>query len=224
MKSNADLQKDVQDAIKWEPLLHAAEIGVTAKDGVVTLSGTVDSYSKKKEAENAAKNVSGVKVVVEKIDIHFSSQWATKTDNDVAVEIVNAFKWNWQVPSDKVKVKVEKGWVTLQGEVGWNYQKVAANNAVKNLMGVKGVYDEIKVKSENHDAVEKQQIEKAISRNWSINDRDIHVKVSGTKVTLSGTVHSLYEKDEAGRVAWNAPGVWTVDNDLMVDYVYAMAL
>ena len=224
MKSNADLQKDVQDAIKWEPLLHAAEIGVTAKDGVVTLSGTVDSYSKKKEAENAAKNVSGVKVVVEKIDIHFSSQWATKTDNDVAVEIVNAFKWNWQVPSDKVKVKVEKGWVTLQGEVGWNYQKVAANNAVKNLMGVKGVYDEIKVKSENHDAVEKQQIEKAISRNWSINDRDIHVKVSGTKVTLSGTVHSLYEKDEAGRVAWNAPGVWTVDNDLMVDYVYALAL
>lgn len=223
MKSNADLQKDVQDAIKWEPLLNAAEIGVTAKDGIITLSGTVDSYSKKQEAETAAKNVLGVKVVVENIQLHFSSEWGKKTDNDIAVEVVNALKWNWQVPSDKVKVKVEKGWITLEGEVKWNYQREAANNAVKHLMGVMGVYNNVKIKSE-HDSIEKRDIESAIARNWTINDRDIHVSVSGTKVTLSGIVHSLYEKDEAGRVAWNAPGVWTVHNDLVVEHAYAMAL
>jgi osmotically-inducible protein OsmY len=222
MKSNADLQKDVQDAIKWEPLLNAAEIGVTAKDGVVTLTGTVDSYSKKLEAETAAKNVFGVKVVVENIKIHFSSEWATKTDNDIATEVVNALKWNWQVPEEKVKVKVENGWITLEGELQWDFQREAAKNAVKNLLGVKGLYNNIKIKSE-HDAVEKREIENAISRNWTINDRNIRVNVSGTKVTLSGTVHSLYEKDEAARVAWKAPGVWTVHNDLLVEHSYALA-
>jgi osmotically-inducible protein OsmY len=223
MKSNADLQKDVQDAIKWEPLLHAAEIGVTAKDGVITLTGRVDSYAKKQEAENAAKNVLGVQVVVENIEIHFSSEWAKKTDNDIATEVVNALKWNWQVPNEKVHVKVEHGWITLEGELQWDFQREAAKNAVKNLLGVTGVYNNIKIKSE-HDTVEKQEIENAISRNWTINDRDIHVAVSGTKVTLTGSVHSLYEKDEAARVAWKAPGVWTVHNDLEVQYAYAMSL
>jgi osmotically-inducible protein OsmY len=223
MKSNADLQKDVQDAIKWEPLLHAAEIGVTAKDGVVTLTGRVDSYAKKQEAENAAKNVLGVQVVVENIEIHFSSEWAKKTDNDIATEVVNALKYNWQVPEEKVHVKVEHGWITLEGELQWDFQREAAKNAVKNLMGVTGVYNNITIKSE-HDAVEKHEIESAISRNWTINDRDIQVAVSGTKVTLTGSVHSLYEKDEAARVAWKAPGVWTVHNDLKVQYSYAMSL
>jgi osmotically-inducible protein OsmY len=223
MKSNTDLQKDVQDAIKWEPLLHAAEIGVTAKDGVITLTGRVDSYAKKQEAENAAKNVLGVQVVVENIEIHFSSEWAKKTDNDIATEVVNALKWNWQVPNEKVHVKVEHGWITLEGELQWDFQREAAKNAVKNLLGVTGVYNNIKIKSE-HDTVEKQEIENAISRNWTINDRDIHVAVSGTKVTLTGSVHSLYEKDEAARVAWKAPGVWTVHNDLEVQYAYAMSL
>ncbi len=223
MKSNADLQKDVQDAIKWEPLLHAAEIGVTAKDGVVTLSGTVDSYPKKQEAENAAKNVLGVKVVVENIEVHFSSEWAAKTDNDIAVEVVNALKWNWKVPDDKVKVKVENGWITLEGEMKWDYQREAARNALKYLSGVKGVSNNIKIKSER-DSVEKREIESAIARNWLLNDRDIHVKVSGTNVTLSGSVHSLYEKDEAARLAWKAPGVWSVSNDLLVVHNYAMAL
>ena len=148
MKSNADLQKDVQDAIKWEPLLNAAEIGVTVKDGVVTLTGTVDSYSKKSEAETAAKNVAEVKAVVEKIEIKFSNSWARKDDNQVANEIVNAYKLNWQVPDEKVKVKVEDGWVTLEGELKWNYQREAAKDAVKNLLGVTGVSNNITIKSE----------------------------------------------------------------------------
>src|ERR1700733_3546912 len=122
MKNNAELQKDVQDAIKWEPLLNAAEIGVTVKDGVVTLTGVVDSYSKKFEAEDAAKNVAGVKAVVEKIEIKFAGNIGRKDDNEIASEILNAYKWNWEVPDNKVKVKVEDGWVVLEGELQYNYQ------------------------------------------------------------------------------------------------------
>jgi osmotically-inducible protein OsmY len=218
MKTNAELQRDVQDAIKWEPLLNAAEIGVTVKDGMVTLTGTVDSYSKKSEAENAAKNVAGVKTVVEKIDVKYSNNGAKKDDNEIATEIVNAFKWNWRIPNDKVKVRVEKGWVTLEGELEFNYQREAAKDAVKNLLGVTGVSNDITIKSEIQDQIEKRDIENAFKRNWSLNDRDITVKVSGHKVTLTGTVNSSYQKSEAGLAAWNAPGVWTVNNELFVAY------
>jgi osmotically-inducible protein OsmY len=223
MKTNADLQKDVQDAIKWEPLLNAAEIGVTAKDGVVTLTGVVDSYLKKTEAEDATKNVAGVKAVVEKIEVKLPNSRAKKDDNEIAKEVVNAFKWNWEVPNDKVKVKVENGWVTLEGELEWNYQREAAKDAVKNLMDVTGVTNSIKIKSETHDAIEKSEIEGAISRNWSLNGLDIQVKVHGTKVSLTGYVESWYQKNEAGRIAWNAPGVYSVDNQLEIEYEFEFA-
>jgi osmotically-inducible protein OsmY len=217
MKNNAELQKDVQDAIKWEPLLNTAEIDVTVKDGVVTLTGTVDSYSKKSEAVDTAKNVAGVQAVVEKIEIKFSSDWTKKDDNEIATEVENALKWN-----DKVKVKVEKGWVTLEGELERNYQKEAAKNAVKNLLGVTGVINNIKIKSETQGEIERKDIESALRRNWSIRAKDIEVKVLGHKVTLNGTVNSWYQKDEAARIAWNAPGVWTVDNELVVKYDYSL--
>lgn len=222
MKTNSELQKDVQDAIKWEPLLNAAEIGVTAKDGIVTLTGTVNSYAKKSEAEMAAKNVAGVKAVVEKIELKIGTDWAKKDDNEIATEVLNALKWNWEVPNDRLKVKVEKGWITLDGELTWNFQKEAAKNSVKNLLGVTGVTNNIAIKAESHDKIEKAKVEEALSRNWSINTQDIHVSVSGTKVTLSGTVNSWYQKDEAGRIAWSTPGVWSVDNELEVEYEYAL--
>jgi len=218
MKNNEELQKDVQDAIKWEPLLNAAEIGVTAKDGVITLTGIVDSYSKKSEAEDAAKDVAGVKAVVEKIEIKFGTS-DRKDDNEIANEVLSAFKWNWEVPSEKVKVKVEDGWVFLDGELNWNYQREAAKKAVSKLAGVKGVSNNITIKSETHDQIEKGDIERAFSRNSSLDDKDVKVKVSGNSVTLNGTVNSWYQKDEAGRIAWNAPGVWAVDNELVVDYI-----
>ena len=218
MKDNAEIQKDVQDAIKWEPLLRAAEIGVTVKDGVVTLTGTVDSYPKKMEAEDAAKRVEGVKAVVEKIEVKFNNGWAKKDDNEIATEVVNALKWHWQIPVDKIKAKVEKGWVTLSGELEWNYQKEAATNAIKNLLGVTGVGNNISIKSETQDRVEKMDIESALRRNWSIDDRNITVTASGHKATLTGTVDSWYEKDEAARIAWNAPGVWSVENEIVVQY------
>ncbi len=198
--------------------MNAAEIGVTVKDGVVTLTGSVDSYSKKFEAEDAAKNVAGVKVVVEKIEIKFSSGIGKKDDNEIANEILNAYKWNWEVPDDKVKVKVEDGWVVLEGELQYNYQKEAAKRAINNLDGIKGVTNKIKIKSETHDEIEKMDIKNALRRNWSIHDEDIEVKVSGNRVTLNGTVNSFYQRDEAERIARNAPGVWTVDNELVIDY------
>lgn len=222
MKTNEELQKDVQNAIKWEPLLNAAEIGVTAKDGVITLTGVVNSYSKKLEAESATKNVAGVKAVVEKIEVKFASTWAKKDDNEIATEVVNAIKADWELPKDKIKVKVEKGWVTLEGELTWNFQKNAAKNSIINLMGVIGVSNNITIKSESHDAIEKKDVEEALKRNWSVNTQDVHVKVSGTKVTLTGSVNSWYQKDEAERIAWNTPGIWTVDNQLEVEYEYSL--
>ncbi len=221
MKNNAELQKNVQDAIRWEPLLNAAEIGVTVKDGVVTLAGVVDSYIKKTEAEDAAKNVVGVKAVVEKLEVKFHNSWDKKDDNEIAREIVNAFTWNWQIPEDKIKIKVEKGWVTLEGDLQWNYQSRAAKDAIKNLLGVVGVSNNIKIRSDE-DATEQLDIVNAIGLHWSLYDTDINVKVSGHKATLTGSVHSGYQKTEAARIAFNAPGIWNVDNELVIDYDFAL--
>jgi osmotically-inducible protein OsmY len=217
MKSNAELQQDVQNAIKWQPLLNAAEIGVTAKDGVVSLTGVVDTYAKKIEAEDAAKNVAGVSALVEKIEIKYPSSY-TKTNAEIATEVLTALKARWDVPKDKVKVKVEAGWITLTGELGWNYQKEAAKDAIKSLLGVIGVTNDITIKSESTESVEKTTIENALKRNWAFYDNDVRVQVLGHVATLTGTVDSLYQKNEAGRIAWNAPGVWAVDNELIVDW------
>ena len=221
MKTDSQLQQDLIAQLKWEPLLRSAEIGVSAKDGVVTLSGTVDSYAKKLEAEDAAKRVKGVKAVVEKIEVKFASNWARKDDGDVANEIISAFKWNWEVPDDKVQARVEKGWVTLEGEVEYNYQSDAAKKAVRNLLGVTGVSNNIKLKTSTEDAIEKADIASALARNWSTFDNEIAVNVSEHKAILSGTVGSWYQKDEAERIARNAPGVWNVENNLAVEYDYS---
>jgi len=221
MKTDSQLQQDAIAELKWEPLLREAEIGVSVKQGIVTLTGTVDAYAKKAEAEDAVKRVVGVKVVVEKIEVKYGSDWAKKDDNDIASEIVNAFRWHLEVPSDRVTARVEKGWVTLEGQVEWNFQSDAAKNAVKNLSGVTGVSNNVKVKSQTENAIEKGAIESALKRNWSVSDQDIGVAVTGHKATLTGTVDSWYQKDEAGRIAWNAPGVWNVGNELVVDYDYS---
>jgi osmotically-inducible protein OsmY len=220
MKTDSQLQQDAIAELRWEPLLREAEIGVSAKEGIIILTGTVDSYAKKTEAEDAVKRVAGVKAVVEKIEVRYAGDWTKKDDSDIATEVVNAFKWHLEVPSDKVRARVEKGWVTLDGQVEWNFQSEAAKNAVRNLLGVTGVTNNIKVKSRTEDAIEKGAIESALKRNGSVSDQDIGVAVSGHKATLTGTVDSWYQKKEAERIAWNAPGVWNVGNELVVDYDY----
>jgi osmotically-inducible protein OsmY len=219
MKSNEQLQKEVQEALKWEPQLHAAEIGVTVHDGIVTLTGTVDNYTKKLEAEDAAKNVAGVRAIVEKIEVKYPNS-EIKTDEDIAAGVLTALRESFNVPSERIKVEVEDSWVTLHGDVSWNYQREAAKRAINDLPGVRGVFNNIKIRSEHKVELEKKLIEKALRRHWSINADDIHVEVSGTKVILSGKVTSMYQKEEAGKIAWKIPGVWSVDNNLVVEFNY----
>lgn len=215
------MQRDVQNAIKWEPQLNAAEIGVTAKDGVITLMGTVDAYYKKIEAENAAKNVDGVKAVVEEIEIKYSSN--TKSDEDIAKDALKALTDNWNVPQERIQIKVEKGWVTLEGQVTWNYQKEAANKSIGHLTGVKGVTNRIKIKSEIQDEIEKKNIVRALESNWTLHSENIFVKIDGTTVTLTGAVSSLFQKDLAEKIVWKTPGIWSVNNQLVVEHKYAIS-
>jgi osmotically-inducible protein OsmY len=219
MKTNEILQQDVQNAIKYEPLLHSAEIGVIVNDGIVTLTGTVDSYQKKIEAENATKNVGGVKAVVEKIEIKFGD-WGKKDDVEIAKDVVFSLNQNWTLPKNNITVKVENAWVTLEGDLPWHYQILEAAKPIKNIKGVLGVLNNIKLQTNTDDVVEKQAIVKALIRNWSIDDTNIKVNVKDNHVTLIGTVASYYQKEEAGRIAWNSPGVTMVDNELHIDYDY----
>lgn len=216
MKTDEILQKDVQEALKWEPQLHAAEIGVIAKNGIVTLTGTVDNYYKKNEAENAVKKVNGVKAIVEQIEVKQTDSKSVN-DNYIAEKILNIFKSNFSIPDEKIRIKVEKGWVTLEGDVNWNYQKEAAKNAVIALMGVRGVTNNIRTRSDRNDFVKKSTIEKAILNSAALENDHIEVSVKNNEVKLSGLVNSFFEKEEAERIAWKIPGIWSVDNEIGVD-------
>lgn len=222
MKTNADLQKDVQESISWEPLLQAAEISVTAKDGVITLSGTVDSFAKKSEAEEAARRVKGVMAVVEQISIKAGDE-AIRGDGDLGDEILSAYQWTQEIPSDRVTVKVENGWITLEGDLQWNYQRDAAEQLIREIPGVKGISNNITIKSEPSAEIDKAAIESAFARSGSITEEDIHVRVIKNKVILTGIVSSWCEKDEAARQAWKAPGVEIVYNELIIEHYPAPA-
>jgi osmotically-inducible protein OsmY len=219
MKTNEQLQKDVMDAIMWEPELQAAEIGVTVHEGIVTLLGTVDNYNKKMAAEVAAKEVEGVKALIEKIEVKYDHS-AKKTDEDIASDVLKFLHNRWNVPYDRIKVEIENGWVTLTGDVTWNYQKESAQQAIENIPGVKGVSNNIKIRALLKNELDKNLIEKALKRHWSINADDIHVDIDGNEVILTGKVTSLYQKEEASKIAWKTPGVSLVDNKLVVDSSY----
>lgn len=218
MKNNETLKSDVLKAIRWEPTLNISEIGVTTKDGVVTLTGTVDNLSKKKHAEDAAKSVLGVKAVVEKIEIEATSDLLNRTDNEIALEIVNAYKTDHAFPDNKVQAKVENGWVTLTGKLNWNHQKERAESTVMKLGGVKGVTNDIQILLEIAHNIEKIDVEKALKRNWYIKTDNIEVIVLNQKVILKGSVESLYQKEAAEKIAWNTPGVHKVENELVINY------
>ena len=215
MKTDVEIRNDVLDELAWQPTIDETEIGVIVKDGIVTLTGTVDSYAKKLAAENAVKSVKGVKAVAEDIEVKYGTSFK-RSDADIAKAVISALEWNSSVPEEKVRIKVDDGWVYLTGEVQWAYQKDSAKRAVENLLGVRGVSNSITLKQAAEPFQIKERIKKALERSADLEANNILVSVDGHKVKLRGKVHSLTEKDEARKAAYYAPGVYEVDNELEV--------
>ncbi|QVL34067.1 BON domain-containing protein [Telmatocola sphagniphila] len=214
MKTDAQLQKDVMDEIKWEPSAKAAQIGVAVANGIVTLNGTVASFAEKWAVEKAAQRVEGVRGIAQEVTIKLLGEH-TKTDTEIAEAAVNSLKWHVWVPND-IQATVSQGWITLQGCVNWEYQRSAAKDSVRFMPGVTGVSNDITVKALVEPNGIKDSIEKAFVRNAEIDGGKVRVATSGTTVTLTGKVSSYSEKDQAGIVAWNAPGVNSVCNEIAV--------
>jgi osmotically-inducible protein OsmY len=214
-KTDEELQKDVLAELKWDARLQPNEIGVIVKDGVVTLTGWVDSYFKKWNAEDAAHKVGGVKAVANDIEVKLLNE---RTDADIAAAAIHALDWDAGVPSDEVEVTVAKGWVTLKGEVEWQYEKEDAERVVRRLAGVKGVSNLITVKPRATPQDLKKKIEDALVRSAELDAHKITVDVQGSKAILKGSVRSWAEREEAEQAAWSAPGIISVDNRISIDY------
>jgi len=214
MKSDAQLKSDVEAELRWDPSVHAEQIGVSAKSGVVELDGQVGSYYEKWAAERAALRVSSVKALASEIKVELAPS-ATRTDEDIARVAKNHLDWDYLVP-DTVKVQVTDGWVTLKGVAEWRFQKDEAERVVRPLVGVKGVYNEISVTPRVSAIDVKVKIENALKRSAETDAEHIKVDTSDGKVTLKGTVSSWAEREEAERAAWAAPGVTKVEDLITV--------
>jgi osmotically-inducible protein OsmY len=217
MKTDSQLQSDVIAELGWEPSIHSEAIGVEVKDGIVTLAGHVGTYAEKLEAERAAMRVYGVKALAVEIDVRIAGISA-RTDADIARTVENVLQWTTFLKKDLVKIMVEGGWVTLSGEVNWEYQRRAAVDAIRFLMGVKGVYDMITIKPTLTAPLVKADIEAALKRRARKDSNSILVSVKGNDVTLSGSVHSWADRDLATHTAWGTPGVRSVVNNTTLSY------
>ena len=212
--SDKSLQQSVIDELEWEPSVNAAHIGVTANNGVVTLTGHVGTYAEKLGAEKAAGRVIGVRAVAEELEVRYASD--KPDDDDIAKSALSALNWDIEVPNDSVTVKVEKGWVTLSGTVDWYFQSSAAEADVRKLRGVLGVINEIKIKPRVQASDVRSKIKAAFERNAQIGANAINIATDGGNVILSGSVDSWYERSLAEDMAWSAPGVTHVDDRLTV--------
>jgi osmotically-inducible protein OsmY len=215
MYNDTDIQKDIAAELKWEPSLRDDDIAVGIRDGVVTLGGFVDSYADKKKAERVAARIKGVKAIANELAVKLPS-FSERADPDIARAALEHLRWNISVPQDKIQVKVEKGWITLEGEVQWQYQKEAAEKAVRNLTGVKGLTSLIRLRAQPIPRDVKRSIRDALHRTAQFDADRIRVEMEGNKVVLEGVVRSYAELRDVERAARNAPGVTDVDSRLAI--------
>jgi osmotically-inducible protein OsmY len=216
MKTDAQLKADVTQELSWDPAINATAVGVAVKDGVVTLTGHLQTYAEKFALERALQRVQGVHAIALELDVKLSPSHQ-RSDTDIANAAETALQWHALVPAERLRVKVEKGWVTLSGELDWDYQRSAAEKAVRPLTGVIGVSNTITLKPQATPVNVKQRIQEALTRQAEREAKHMEVQVSGSSVTLQGKVHSWAERAAAQGAAWAAPGVTLVVNNLQVE-------
>jgi osmotically-inducible protein OsmY len=211
-KTDTEVKQDVLNELMWDPSVNSGQVKVSAKNGVVSLTGSVPHYIEKLAAERAARRVGGVRAVVDELEV---KGLFDKNDEEIAAAALSALKWNYSAPKD-VKVTVSHGWIDLDGEAEWDYQRNAAQYAVSELLGVRGVSNRIKLKSAVQPSDIKTRIEEALKRSAEAEGRKINVTVKEDRVILSGKVHSISESEDVRLAAWKAPGVRIVENNLTI--------